>query len=150
MVDLYLVFMLDEQRFALPLSAVDRVVRRVEITSLIKAPPIIIGVINVQGRVMPVFDIRLRFGLPERGMALSDRLIIAHTSRWQVALIVDDVLDLVECGQQNLIEAQQILPHVEYVEGVVKRDDGLILIHNLDRFLSLEEESVLKLALSGD
>ncbi|MGR9045041.1 MAG: chemotaxis protein CheW [Gammaproteobacteria bacterium] len=148
-VDQYLIFVLDGRRYALPLSAVDQVARRVEITALIKAPPIIAGVINVQGRVVPVFDIRLRFGLAERRALLTDRLIIAHTARWTVALVVDDVLDLAVCSEWNLVEADRILPQLAYVEGVVKHNDGLILIHDLERFLSLDEEMALQTALNA-
>ncbi len=70
------VFTLEEQRYALYLSAVERIVRIVEITPLPKALEIVFGVINVQGQVVPVVDIRKRFRLPEREMSLSDQLIM--------------------------------------------------------------------------
>lgn len=139
----YLVFRLDQQRYALPASIVDRVVRRVEITPLQNCPPIISGIINVQGRVMPVFNIRRRFAFPEHPISLSDQLIIAHTKQRAVVLIVDQVLELLECGDQELIDTEHILPRIDYVKGVVKRTDGLILIHDLDTFLSLEEQTTL-------
>src|SRR5277367_233894 len=66
------VFDLEEQRYALRLSAVEQVVRAVEITPLPKAPEIIRGVVNVHGRVVPVYHIRARFRLPEREIDLSD------------------------------------------------------------------------------
>ena len=59
--DQIVVFALDEPRYALPLSAVERVVRAVEITPLPKAPEIVLGVINMQGQVVPAVDIRKRF-----------------------------------------------------------------------------------------
>ncbi len=147
MTDQYAVFILDGRSYALHLSAVDRVVRMVDIIPLIKAPDIVLGVINIQGRVIPVINMRRRFGLPEREIALTDQLIVAHTARRPVALVADTVTDIVECSEQDLVTAESILPEVEYVEGVVKLKDGLILIHDLDEFLSLEEENSLDLAL---
>lgn len=145
--DHLIVFVLDRQRYALPLHAVDRVVRMVAITPLPKAPDIVLGVVNFQGRVIPVINMRRRFNLPEKDIALTDQLVVAHTSRRPVALVADAVHDVITGSAQSLIETENILPGVEYVEGVVKLGDGMILIHDLDKFLSLEEESSLNQAL---
>lgn len=141
------VFMLDGQHYALHLFAVKRIVRVVETTPLPKAPEIVLGVINVGGGIVPVVDIRKRFRLPMREINLSDQLVIANTSQRSVALVVDSVLDVIEHSDKEMIAAEQILPRMEYVEGVVKLEDGLILIHDLDMFLSLEEEKALDDAL---
>ncbi len=136
-------FTLDEQRYALYLPAVTRVVRTVEITPLPKAPEAVRGVVNVQGQVIPVVDIRKRFRLPEREMELSDQGIIASTSRRPVALVVDTVEGVIEHSNQEIIPLEKILPSTEYIEGMVKLEDGLVLIHDLDKFLSLEEDKEL-------
>lgn len=147
--DSLFVFTLDGQRYALPLPAVDRVVRMVAITPLPNAPDIVLGVVNFQGRVIPVINMRRRFCLPEREIALTDQLVVAHTARRPVALVADAVLDVIACPAQSLIAAEEVLPDIEYVEGVVKLADGLILIHDLDKFLSLEEENFLAQALEN-
>ena len=140
---------LGEQRYALSLAQVERVIRALDITPLPRAPEIVLGVINVRGKVIPVVNVRRRFQLPEREISLSDQIIISHTSRRQVALIVDEVNGVIELPEHSVINAGSILPHLEYVEGVVKLRDGMILIHDLDRFLSLEEETCLSDALAG-
>ena len=145
------VFGLDERRYALRLSSVNQIVRMVEITPLPKAPEIILGVVNLRGRVIPVFHVRKRFHLPERGIGLSDHLIVAHTARRTVALVADAVSGVVARGEEELAAVDRILPGLEYVEGVVKLDDGLVFIHDLDTFLSLEEEKTMERALApGD
>ena len=141
------VFFLDEQRYALYLPAVERVVSAVEVTHLPKAPDIVLGVINFQGKVIPVVNIRKRFGLPERQIELSDQFIIANTSKRTVTLVADTVSGVIEPAEGKLINSENITPGMEYVDGVIKLDDGLILIHDLDRFLSLEEEKKLDNAL---
>lgn len=147
--DSLVVLVLDDQRYALPLPAVDRVVRMVAITPLPKAPDIVLGVVNVQGRVIPVFNMRRRFCLPEREIALSDQLVVARTMRRPVALVADAVPDVIAYPAQSLVSPEEVLPSIEYVEGVIKLADGLIFIHDLDKFLSPDEESFLGRALEA-
>ena len=142
-------FSLDDRAFALYVSAVQRIIRVVEVTALPKAPEIVVGIINLQGTVIPVFDIRRRFHLPAREMQLSDQLIIASTAKRTVALMVDSVNDVIEIPEEKIIAAEQILPELEYVEGVVKTEGGMVLIHDLERFLSLPEEKALDEALEA-
>ena len=141
------VFTLDEQRYALHLFVVERIVHIVRVTPLPKAPEIVFGVINVEGRIIPVLDIRKRFRLPERGLDLNDRLIIVRTSGRVVALAADTVSGVIQRPEQKVVATEKILPGLEYVEGVLKLEDGLVLIHNLDKFLSLDEEETLEQAL---
>lgn len=141
------VFTLSDRRYGLPLSVVERVVRVVDVTSLPKAPDIVLGVVNVQGRVIPVIDARRRFRLPERAIALTDQMMVARTERRPVALMVDSVTGVLEYSEREAVGAQDVLPDLQYVEGLVKLEDGLILIHNLDTFLSLDEETALDRAM---
>lgn len=136
-------FTLDEQRFALRLASVEEAVSMMEITPLPGAPRVVLGVVNLRGRIIPVFNPRKRFHLPEREIEVSDQLLIARSSRRAVALAVDEVSGLVSCGDERLVAADTILPQIDYVEGVLRLDDGILLIHNLDLFLSLDEEESL-------
>ncbi|MCJ7626351.1 MAG: chemotaxis protein CheW, partial [Anaerolineaceae bacterium] len=140
-----LVFTLDEQSYALYLSVVERVVRAVEITRLPKAPEFILGVIDVQGQIIPVIDVCQRLQLPARELDVDDQFIIAHTSRRRVALVVDSVVDVGQIEDRELVNAEQVLPSEEYVHGreyihgIAKLENGLVLICDLDQFLSIEE-----------
>ena len=136
-------FNLDDQKYALFLSAVIRIIRVVEITRLPKAPEIVLGVINMHGLIIPVFDIRKRFRLPPRDTQLDDQMIVGSTSKHTVALLVDSVNDVIEIPEEKIIAGKKILPGMEYVEGVVKTEDGMILIHDLETFLSLHEGKAL-------
>ncbi|MBI5756268.1 MAG: purine-binding chemotaxis protein CheW [Nitrospirae bacterium] len=138
-----LIFTLDDRRFALPVSSVDRVFPVVEITPLPKAPDIVVGIVNVQGRVIPVVNIRMRFSIPEKEISINNKLIIAHTSRREVGIIVDAVSNVEGYPEKEIITAENILSGIEYIVGVVKLENGIILIHDIDRFLSIEEEKRL-------
>lgn len=142
-------FSLDDRKFALYVSAVQRIVRMVEVTALPKAPEIVVGIINLQGMFIPVFDIRRRFRLPPREARLADQMIVAIAAKRTVALVVDSVDDVIEIAGEKIIAAEQILPELEYVEGVMKTEGGMVLIHNLERFLSLPEEKALDKAMEA-
>lgn len=144
------IFVLDDRRYALYLSAVERVVPAVEITGLPKAPDIVAGIINVQGRIIPVVDVRRRFRLASREPKLNDHIIIARTNARSVALVVDRVTGTHEHAEAELIPKHRIAPGIEHIEGVIKLDDGLVLIHDLETFLSLDEQRSLDEALVRD
>jgi purine-binding chemotaxis protein CheW len=144
----YAVLCFDQLRVALPLSFVERVVRAVYLTPLPDAPEIVLGVTNVEGSVIPAVNMRRRFRLPEREIALTDQLVIARTRQRSVALVADAVSGIAEYAEPDIVGAETILPGLEYVDGVVKLDDGLILIHNLEHFLSLEEAASLDRAMA--
>jgi purine-binding chemotaxis protein CheW len=141
------VFHLDDQRYALRLSAVEKIVRIVEITPLPKAPEIVLGVINLHGQIVPVYDLRARFRLPVREGSLSDHLLVARTARRTVGLISDKVAGVIIRSGGEITTAAHISSDLEYIEGVVKLEDGLVFIHDLDTFLSFEEATQLEEAI---
>lgn len=141
-------FLLDDCRYALHLDVVDRIIPAVELTPIPKAPEVVLGLINIRGKIIPVLNIRRRFRLPDRETELTDHFIIADTSKRTVALPADSVSGVIQIFEGEITEATDILPSLDYVEGVVKLKDGLLLIHDLENFLSLEEETTLDEALS--
>jgi len=143
----YLVFSLDGWQIALRLSAVDLVIWAVEVTPLPEAPDSVLGLINVGGRVVPAINMRRRFGLPERDIGPDDRFIIAHSAKRTIALLADAVAGVMALLEGEVIRAEKILPGMEYIEGVIRLPDGVALIHDLERFLSMEEARMLNGAL---
>lgn len=140
-------FTLEGRRIGLPLDAVERAVRIVDPTPLPKAPRVVCGIINIQGRIVPMLDTRRRFGLPARDIELGDQLLIARTSYRTVALWVDAVTELVTCDALDVVDGESVVPGLEYVRGIVRLADGLILVHDIDTFLSLEERQALDEAI---
>jgi purine-binding chemotaxis protein CheW len=145
-----LVFRLDEQRYALRLSNVVRVLPMMEVTPLPGAPAAVVGAIDVAGRVIAVLDLRCRFGLPAREPLLSDVLIVVCTdrSRW-FALPADSVVGLVERPDDEVIPTASIALGLRHIDGVVKVDQGMAWIHDADTFLSSSEQNQLRHALDG-
>lgn len=143
-----LVFRLADQRFALPVTAVERVVRAAEVTPLPGAPPIVLGAISVEGRVLPVVDVRRRVGLPGRDITPGDWFLLAHTARRTMILVVDESDGVVERTAADILPSARIAPGLELFPGVIELDDGLVLIKDLERFLSLDEEREIDNAMT--
>ena len=137
-------FSLDDRRFAVPLSAVKRVERIAAVTPLPKAPDIVAGIINFHGQVIAVVDIRSRFNLPSRELELNDYLLIMETGRRTLAFIVDATEGVIDASTAQYADAETVLTGLEYVKGVVKLENGMVLIHDPETFLSLEEEHTLE------
>ena len=145
--DHLVVFTLETQHYALPAAVVERVLRIVEITPVSQAPDILLGVIRVHGQIIPVLHVRKRFRLPEYSISLSDQLIIARSTRRLLALTVDAVTDVVAYKALAITAAQTISSGLTYVQGVAQLGCGLVLIHDIDTFLSLDETHALDKAL---
>ena len=140
-------FSLGGEWHALPIDSVDRIVRAVELRPLPGAPAVIRGLFSLHGRLVPVADARRRLGLPERAVALEDRIIVARTPARPLGLLVEAELAVVDCAGRDIVEAEAVLCGTELVQGVVRLPDGLVLIHSLARFLSLDEERSLAEAM---
>lgn len=146
--DHFVVFTLDHLNFALPASIVDTIVRVVKITPVPKTPVSVLGVINLKGKIIPVFNIRRLFGLPERELLLTDQLIIARTSEHTISFVTDMVTGVTNRLEQKTVTADKIFPGLEkIIEGLVFFEDGMILIYNLEKLFTLENTEMLSLAL---
>jgi len=142
-------FTLENQTFAIPLDAVERIARVAEITPLPNAPENILGVINIQGKILPVVNLRKRFHYPDLELDPENHFIIAQTDKRKLALLVDGVNDIVESRKDKIVREKDILPHMDCIEGVLKVDDDIVLIHDLARCLSIHEEKQLDKALKA-
>ncbi len=143
------VFRLDNQKYAVSLEAVERVIAAVEVTPLPEAPEILAGIINLRGRIVPVVDLRRRLGLSGREIALSDAFLVVRSTTRTMALIVDGVECVTEMAPRDLIVPEAIFPGIGVVEGVMCLDDGLIVILDLEKFLAIPNEKSLEQALQS-
>lgn len=135
-----LVFILDEQRFALPLGVVERVVRAVEITRFPEASPLFPGVIDVHGEVVPVIDLRARLGVSARPLVPGAKFVIAATARRRLALWVDQVAGVASWQAEDFVPAGTLPPASGHLSGVVRGGDGLVLVHDVDALLASDAQ----------
>jgi purine-binding chemotaxis protein CheW len=138
------VFRVDQQRYALPLQSVERIVRAAEVTRLPNAPANVIGVVDVAGRIIPVLDIRQRFRHESRTITPMDHFVIAQTSRRDVILAVDEALGVITSDEATAHGVES----VDQIQGAITLDDGMLLIQDLEKFLTTDDEAVLDQALN--
>ena len=105
--------------------------------------PIVIGVINIQGRVVPVVDLRKRFHLPERAVDPEDHFIVARSSTGVVALPVDEAEGLVRDLGGQRVAAAEIVPDLNYVDQVFLMGPEMVFVLAIDTVLTDEEELLL-------
>ncbi|ACH39044.1 scaffold protein CheW associated with MCPs of class 40H [Citrifermentans bemidjiense Bem] len=143
-----LIFALEGQRYALPVSAVVRVVRAAALTPLPKAPEIVLGILDLQGEIIPVINLRKRFRLPERPIGCDDQFLVVRTSNFPVALAVDNTQEVVQLDPDAVVEPEDIVRGTDYLSGVTRNEGGLVLIHDLDTLLFPDEEQQIAKALT--
>jgi len=149
MADQLLIFSIDHHRFGVRLDGVARVVRMPAITGLPGAPDVVRGIINVAGRVIPVVDLRRRFGLPAREARIEDHLVLAHTRQREVALPIDHALGIEAFDAISIARPDTLAPGLHHIAGVARLAGGLVFIHDLDTFLAHDEVVVLDAALAA-
>jgi purine-binding chemotaxis protein CheW len=138
------VFKLDDQEYALDIANVVQVVRMVAITPMPEASEIVEGVINLRGKVIPVVDVRRRFGLPLKPYDLDTRLLITRWNGRMIALIVDVVSEVLTMPTNHIEPPSEIAPQMERLSAVGKLGDRLLLILDLGKALAFEEEKRLE------
>ena len=142
-----LLFSLDGQRYGLELPVVERVVRAVELEALPGAPKVIRGIFSLSGALVPVGDLRRRLGLPERDIALSDCIVIVWAGSQRLGVLVDGETDVVTCAAGDVVPTGAIFRGGDLVEGVAQLGNGIVLVNNLAKFLTIAEQLSLREAL---
>lgn len=148
-VEQIVVFALDQQRYGLRLDATERVLPAVELTSLPDSPSIVRGIFSLRGEMVPVLDIRRRFGLPPRIISPDQHMLVARTLARRVALLVDTAVGVVSIAAKDIVPANSVSNQVPLVQGIAQTANGIVLIHDLDAFLALDEARALDNALAA-
>jgi purine-binding chemotaxis protein CheW len=145
-----LVFSLGAHDYGVPVPVVNEVVRAVAPTPLPGAPAIVEGAIDYRGTVVPVLDLRSRFGHAAKPIEPSDHFIIARAAGRLVALRVDRAGWPAHVDPAALADLSGPVGAGPYVAGVCRLPDGLVVIHDLETFLSAAESAELTGALAAD
>lgn len=143
-----LAYRLGDQLHGVSLGVVRTVRQAVEVTIVPGSPPTVRGVIDVHGRVVPVIDMHRKVGFATRPLELTDRFILIETTRGPLALAVDAIYDVIEVQPGEITRSRDVVPDADHVEGIVRLKDGLLIVHDVERFFR-PEQAELKLDTSG-
>jgi purine-binding chemotaxis protein CheW len=131
----YVVFKIDRQHYALPLDHVIRAVRMVAFTPVPDAPHSVLGIINMAGQMLPVIDLRQLFGQTGKYPELQDSLLILQIQGQTVAVIVDEVLNILELTSTQVQSPPAALSQSRFLAAAVRQDDIMILVLAASRLL---------------
>lgn len=141
-----IVFQLKDEEYAVSVDQVGGIERMQTITRVPQTADFVKGVINLRGVVTPVIDLRVRFGIEETEFTDATRIIIVYFDDMEVGLIVDAANDVIDIPQQSIEPSPEVVGSVDvdYIEGVAKLDDRLLILLHLQKVLSNDEISELK------
>jgi len=140
-----LVFSLATKRFAIPVNLIAKVIRAVAVTPVPDAPDTIHGVIDFHTEILPVINLRQRFGLPAKEISESDRFIIIHNQSRKIVLVVDAAEEIRKTSDKDYAYAEKLLSEKLTgksglkggpVSGFVADENGIIVIIDVERLLS--------------
>ena len=143
-----LIFKCNLQRYAVQLKDVLKVIAVVKITFLPEAPHFIRGIINMQGRFIPIADIRLRMGIEVKDYELTDQIILINTPNRMLGLLVDETEVIEVISEDDIMDSVTVMPSLKHIKGITKIKNDIIYISDIEEFLSLNEEIMLNNALN--
>lgn len=137
-----ILFSLGKGHYGIPINNVFEIKKMEEITIVPKSPKFIEGVINLRGNVIPVVDLRKRFGMDKIEFTKKTKIIIVEVRKRQFGLIVDAVAEVVTLAHDQI---EPTLPtssglKAEFIQGIGKLEDKLVIILEISRILSSEED----------
>lgn len=139
------IFKLANEDYGLPIQKVQEINRMVPVTRLPQTPDFMEGVINLRGRVIPVIDLRKRFGLAAREQQDDTRIMIIDVDGQTVGIIVDAVNEVVQMpGTAIEPPPPAFILDARYIEGIGKMEDRLVILLNVDQVLTSQEAIELR------
>jgi purine-binding chemotaxis protein CheW len=145
----YLTFQLCEEVFAVDVSHVREILEFTTVTKVPRTPEYMRGVINLRGSVVPVLDMRLKFGLSRTEKMVDTCIIVVEVSFEEentiIGALVDSVQEVLELEPDKIEPAPRIGTQLktEFIRGMGKRDDRFIIILDVDKVFSSEELAVI-------
>ena len=138
-------FKIDNEEFGIDILSVETIIRMTEITKVPKAPEYVEGVINLRGSIIPIIDFRKRFNLKPREDGKNTRIIVANIDNRQMGFIVDSVSEVLRLPVSLIEPPPAIVAGIEaeYIEGVGKLDDRLLILINIEKLFSISEKKEL-------
>ncbi len=141
----WVTFRLDGEKYGINVVQVQEVLRITEIAPVPGAPDYVLGIINLRGNVVTVIDTRNRFGLPSKDTDDDSRIVIIETDEHAIGILVDSVAEVVDLYESEIESAPNVgkAEGSRYIQGVVSRDNQLLILVDLNRFLSDDEQDML-------
>jgi len=125
------IFQLNDQKYALPIQETQEIIRMSNITRVPNTKHYVEGIINLRGSIVPVINLNKRLNLPVTEYGEDTRIIVVEHGGQKVGMIVDFVLEVGRFSENEIEPPSVAGDNVDYLKGVVKKEDNLWLLINL-------------------
>lgn len=139
------VFGLGSEEYGVPITQVQEINRVINPTKIPQSPPFVEGVINLRGNVIPVIDLKKRFSLPLTEHTANTRIIVVNIGQHTVGVIVDAVTEVLRVPLSSVEPPPSMIGgiSIEYFKGVGKVGERLLILLDLEKILSEQEQAQL-------
>ena len=134
-------FNVGTEEFGVDILRVHEINRMTEITRVPKTPHFVEGVINLRGKIIPIIDLRKRFGMETKEQDQSTRIVVVEIDGQTIGFVVDSVSEVIRLPMANIDDAPDLVTGVDadYIQGVGKLEKSLIILLDLEKVLSKTE-----------
>jgi purine-binding chemotaxis protein CheW len=145
------VFELGEENFGVDISSVESIIKMQELTKVPHSPTFVEGVTNLRGIVLPVLDLRKRFGLPKADGTKDTRIVVTNVDGIKVGMIVDSVSEVLTIPDSVIESTPAMISSVDtaFITGIAKLDNRLVILLDLTRVLTSNEQNTLQALPEG-
>jgi purine-binding chemotaxis protein CheW len=140
------VFNLAHESYGVEISAVREIIRLQPITKVPRTAEFVEGVINLRGKVIPVIDLRRRFGLPSAERSRASRIVVVEVGEHLLGFVVDRMSEVLHVSASQIEPPSPMVASVNsgYLRGIAKTGDRLIVLLALEKVLNTAEQQVVK------
>ncbi len=144
-------FHLAEETYGVEITKVREIILMGEITRVPQTAEYVKGLINLRSTVIPVIDLRIRFGLPEGDLTDESRIMVLHVAGKMIGIVVDAVSEVLRVSHEQIAPPPPTVAGLgrEYLTGLVKLEDQLLILLDIDKIFGQDEAEALTAAVGG-
>lgn len=139
-------FRLAQEEYGIEITKVQEIILMGEITRVPQTPDYIKGLINLRSTVIPIVDLRLRFGLPQQEQTDATRIMVVNVAGKTLGIIVDAVSEVLRISHDQIAPPPPTVAGLgrEYLTGLVKLDNRLLILLDIDKILTQEQSAAVE------
>jgi len=134
------IFRVNDEEYGVDVSLIKSIERMMQITRVPNVQEYIMGVMNLRGSVIPVVDLRVRFGFPATEIKEETRIIVLSIDELEVGIIVDSCSDVTDIKRENIEPPPSVVGAIEstFIQGVTKIDRRLVILLDMEQTLKMK------------
>ncbi|MBZ0255624.1 chemotaxis protein CheW [bacterium] len=138
----YVSFVLQGEEYGVPILSVQEIIRHETLTRVPQSPEFVDGVLNLRGQVIPVINLRRKFGLPESEVDKATRIIVVELCDRVMGIVVDEVSEVLQVNPEDVSSTPPMGTQVrhDFISGMAKIGDTLVILLEIDKILNTEEK----------